>query len=121
MISNIRGRVIITHATYSFLSLLPTEESLAVRGKRLNDTVAERRSKVYGMDVLLTVDVEDNNEHLVADFNYYGRPMFFSGEQTSITLTITNAGKKDIREIWIVPGDTPDVWLDLRDNTPGKW
>ena len=54
----------ITHVTFDFLSLLPVTESLAIRGRRLQDTPQQRQSKVYAPDVLIKVDVEDASQRL---------------------------------------------------------
>ena len=105
----------ITHLTYSFLSLLPVSESLAVRGPRLHQTPAQRQGVVYGPDTVLTVNVEEGGSRLDLSLSRTGgdlrRLILGSGECTNLTLNVRNTGKGNIDEIWIMHSSA--VWFDF--------
>ncbi len=103
----------ITHTTYHFLSLLPVTESLAIRGRRLHDTPLQRQVKTYAPDTVLKVDVEDAAHRLQANFVDDRHLLLAQGECRRMTIWLSNSGKKDVREIWLVPGDSDEIWLDI--------
>lgn len=57
-----------TSISFNFLSLLPCTESLATKGKRLNDTPAQRLGAVYAPDVLVQIDVREAGARLASRF-----------------------------------------------------
>lgn len=105
----------ITHLIYSFLSLLPVSESLAVRGPRLHQTATQRQSVVYGPDVVLNVDFEDDGSRLDLSLSKTNgdlrRLILGSGECAELTLNVRNTGKGNIDDIWIM--HSPAMWFDL--------
>jgi trafficking protein particle complex subunit 8 len=96
-----------THASYTFLSLLPASESLALPGKRLNDTAAQRRAKVHAEDAFLEMPVRkrlgklevhlDDGVHLEDDVLGV-----FNGETRREVLKITNSGNSDAGDLWLL-------------------
>ncbi|KAF8309874.1 ER-golgi trafficking TRAPP I complex 85 kDa subunit-domain-containing protein, partial [Cantharellus anzutake] len=73
------------NAHYSFLSLLRTCESLAVRGKRLNDTPAQRQGNVRAPDAFVVANVRHPVAKLEPRFddtsiNHEDETTFYCGE-----------------------------------------
>lgn len=60
--------LIITGVAYDFLGLLPTVESLARRGRRLQDTPQQRQTITYAPNELLKLDVEEASQELAVAF-----------------------------------------------------
>jgi trafficking protein particle complex subunit 8 len=116
IISNRPASLKITHLNYSFLSLLPVSESLAVRGPRLHQTQAQRQSVVYGPDTVLTVDVEEGGCRLDLSLSRsegdLRRLVLGSGECVELTLNVRNTGKGNVNDIWILHSSS--TWLDLK-------
>ncbi|KAJ3844312.1 ER-golgi trafficking TRAPP I complex 85 kDa subunit-domain-containing protein [Lentinula raphanica] len=104
----------ITHATYSFLSLLPSTESLAVRGKRLYDTAAQRQTPTYAPDVMMQVTVAEASCRLLARVADDAELDLYQGEIQTIRLWLSNVGVKPISEVWLVTGSN-NIWLDEGD------
>lgn len=102
----------ITNVTYQFLSLLPATESLAIRGRRLHDTPLQRQTPTYAPDIILKVEVEDAAHRLQATFVDDRHLVLAQGEYKRMSVWLTNSGKRDISEIWLVPGSDDEVWLD---------
>lgn len=102
----------ITHVVFDFLSLLPVSESLALRGKRLQDTSQQRQTKTYASAVHIKVDVEDAGRRLRANFVDDRHLILIEGEYKRLKLWMTNSGSKPIREIWMVPGREDELWLE---------
>ncbi|KAJ4485976.1 ER-golgi trafficking TRAPP I complex 85 kDa subunit-domain-containing protein [Lentinula aciculospora] len=100
----------ITHATYSFLSLLSSSESLAVRGKRLYNTPAQRQTPTYAPDILMQVAVAEAGCRLVADFVEDEELNLHEGEITSLSLCLSSIGVEPIGEVWLVTG-SDNLWL----------
>ncbi|KAJ3734691.1 ER-golgi trafficking TRAPP I complex 85 kDa subunit-domain-containing protein, partial [Lentinula guzmanii] len=101
----------ITHATYNFLSLLPSTESLAVRGKRLYDTLAQRQTPTYSPDVLMQVNVAEAGCRLLASFVDDDELNLHQGEIRSLKLWLSNIGAGPIEEMWLVAGPN-NLWLN---------
>src|SRR5258708_2153632 len=96
-----------THAHYSFLSLLPTSESLAIRGKLLNDTAAQRQTKMRAADSFVVVNVRHPVAKLEARFddstgNNEDEMAFYCGEIREEYFEIHNLGKSIVSDIWVV-------------------
>ncbi|KAI0348507.1 hypothetical protein BDW22DRAFT_1350734 [Trametopsis cervina] len=109
--------LLVTHATYEFLSLLPVTESLAVRGRRLQDTPQQRQSKVYAPDTLVKIDVEDAGLRVQAHFVDDRHLVLMHGERKHMDVSLMNTGSKSISELWLLTGLHDEVWLDT--NQPG--
>ncbi|KIY70143.1 hypothetical protein CYLTODRAFT_392434 [Cylindrobasidium torrendii FP15055 ss-10] len=110
------GTLVITHATFKFLSLLPSTESLATRGRRLHDTPAQRQQATYASDVKIKVEVVEANQRLLAQFVDDGRMLLLQGETKSLSLWLSNAGTNNVDEVWIVSGSVEQVWVDGSDD-----
>ena len=91
-------------------------ESLALRGKRLQDTVQHRQTKTYASDVVIKVDVEDAGQRLRASFVDDRHLILIEGEYKRLKLWMTNSGSKPIREIWMVPGREDELWLESEES-----
>ena len=103
--------LIFTHAIYDFLSLLPTTESLASRGRRLHDTPAQRQKATYTPDVLVKTEVEEVNHKLVVDFVEDGRLILAQGERKVMRLWFSNTGLRPIRELWMLASPDDVLWV----------
>ncbi|OCH95835.1 hypothetical protein OBBRIDRAFT_767184 [Obba rivulosa] len=103
--------LVIVHAIYDFLSLLPATESLAVRGRRLHDTPHQRQNKVYAPDILIKVDVEETGQRIHANFVDDRHMALAHGECKPLSLNVTNSGTLTINELWIVADDEDEVWI----------
>ncbi|KAI0778588.1 ER-golgi trafficking TRAPP I complex 85 kDa subunit-domain-containing protein [Trametes elegans] len=104
--------LIVTHAAYEFFSLLPATESLAVRGRRLNDTPAQRQGKVYAPDVLIKVEVEEAGQRLHAHFVDDRHLVLAQGEYKHQRVWLTNSGTRPIGELWVLAGEEDELWID---------
>lgn len=98
--------------TYNFLGLLPTRESLARRGRRLQDTPQQRQSVTYASDILIRTDVEEASQELAVSFENDELLVLNEGEHRPVKLWMTNAGCKSIGEIWLVGGPEDQMWLE---------
>ncbi|KAH8102427.1 ER-golgi trafficking TRAPP I complex 85 kDa subunit-domain-containing protein [Cristinia sonorae] len=103
--------LVLTHVRYHFLDLLPAEESLATRGRRLYDTPHQRQNKVYAPDILLRVDVEDALHRLQAGFVDNRHLLLAEGECRQMTVRVLNSGKHPIAELWMVSGSDDELWI----------
>lgn len=105
--------------SYSFLSLLPCTESLAIRGRRLNDTPVQRQGIVYAPDILLGTDVRESGVRLRAEFTSSNEEStdgivtpVFDGELRRDKLSVTNYGSRSISDIWLILPSDGSVWID---------
>lgn len=98
--------------SYSFLGLLPAFESLSVRGRRLQETALQRRSKVYAPDAVPSVRVEAKDQRLAAHFTDSVPDSLVNGEQARLSVHIVNEGSTAIDEIWLVPGPFDELCLE---------
>ncbi|PBK77412.1 hypothetical protein ARMSODRAFT_280722 [Armillaria solidipes] len=103
--------LIITHATYRFLSLLCTTESLASKGKRLHNTPAQRQTPTYTPDVLIKADVAEASHKLLANFVDDRRLVLGHGETRPLALWLSNTGTRPINEVWLVAGAEDEIWV----------
>ncbi|KAJ6519689.1 ER-golgi trafficking TRAPP I complex 85 kDa subunit-domain-containing protein [Mycena sanguinolenta] len=110
-------KLTITHAAYDFLSLLPSTESLAFRGKRLHNTAAQRQHPTYAPDVLLTVDIVEATHKLLVNFVDDEHLILSEGETKSLGLWFGNRGTRPIGEVWMVSGADDELWVSNDDGT----
>src|SRR5262245_60494973 len=106
----------ITKLSYDFLSLLPTMESLAIRGRRLQETALQRQSAMYAPDFFIKIEVEETRNKLVVNFVDDSRLVLVQGESRPMTLWLANAGTRPINEIWMIAGEDDEVWVDSDDS-----
>ena len=98
--------------TYNFLGLFSTRESLAQRGRRLQDTPQQRQNMTYAPDILIRVDVEEASQELAVSFENNELLVLDEGEHKPMKLWMTNEGCKTINEIWLVGGPEDQMWLE---------
>jgi hypothetical protein len=114
--------------SYTFLSLLPCTESLATRGKRLNDTPTQRQSVMHGPDVLVEIDVQESGAQLQSRFiapfemhddtaedKHQEEISVLDGEIRKETLVIKNVGDRKVEDIWLVLPVDGSVWVGGED------
>ncbi|KAF5375128.1 hypothetical protein D9758_000414 [Tetrapyrgos nigripes] len=107
--------LVITHAAYDFLSLLPSSELLSYRGRRLHDTPAQRQKRTYAPDVLMKVEVAEAKHKLLANFVDDRRLSISQGEDRQVRLWLSNTGEASIGEAWIIIGPEDDIWINDED------
>ncbi|OJA16247.1 hypothetical protein AZE42_00079 [Rhizopogon vesiculosus] len=105
----------VTGLAYDFLGLLPTLESLARRGRRLQQTPQQRQTVVYTPDVFLKLDVEEASQELAVAFVDDGQLVLAEGECKRMTLWMSNAGSRNIGEVWVVAGPEDQIWIEPLD------
>ncbi|KAJ7071158.1 ER-golgi trafficking TRAPP I complex 85 kDa subunit-domain-containing protein [Mycena amicta] len=105
----------VTDIAYEFISLLPCTERLAVRGKRLHDTLSQRLNATYGPDVLLKVDVVEETHKLLVHFVEDQLLLLAEGEVKLMQLELENRGTKDVSEVWMVTHPEDHIWLSSED------
>ncbi|KAG8826095.1 hypothetical protein FRC19_009702 [Serendipita sp. 401] len=110
--------LVLTEARYYFFSNLPVKEPLSIRGKRLNDTVAQRQEATYApsqftrvpvrqVGCMLSVEqVDEDDEEGDEDI------VMVQGEIYSVVLRITNRGIEEINEVWLTAADNISIWID---------
>ncbi|EGO05173.1 hypothetical protein SERLA73DRAFT_68802 [Serpula lacrymans var. lacrymans S7.3] len=103
--------LIVSHVTYDFLSLLPSTESLARRGRRLQDTPQQRQTVMYAPDIHVKVEVEEASQKLNVVFADSTPLELLEGERKPITIQMYNAGKRNLGDIWMITGADDEVWL----------
>ncbi|KAF9076140.1 ER-golgi trafficking TRAPP I complex 85 kDa subunit-domain-containing protein [Rhodocollybia butyracea] len=107
----------ITHITYTFLSLLPSIESLAVRGQRLHSTAVQRQTPTYAPDIVMKVAVAEAGCRLLANFSEDKQLVLNQGEVISTKLWLSNTGVEPIAEVWLVVG-SDNLWLNKDEAVP---
>lgn len=112
----------ITHVTFQFLSLLSTTESLATRGRRLQETLAHRETPTYAPDNIVKVEVVEARHKLVVNFvdDDDQRLVLAQGETKPLRMWFTNAGTFPLREVWMVTSSEDEVWVDDESASKGK-
>ncbi|KAI0800868.1 ER-golgi trafficking TRAPP I complex 85 kDa subunit-domain-containing protein [Fomes fomentarius] len=108
--------LVVTHVTYEFFGLLPAMESLAVPGRRLNDTPIQRQGKSYAPDVLTQIAVEEAGQRLHGHFVDDRHLILVQGEYKQQRVWLTNSGTRPIRELWLLPGKDDELWIDAGDS-----
>ncbi|GBE78241.1 hypothetical protein SCP_0111240 [Sparassis crispa] len=106
--------LVITHAVYNFLDLLPATESLAIRGRRLHDTPLQRQTKAYAPDVPIQIEVEEAGQRLHVNFVDDRHLILGQGEYKHLKLSLTNSGTRSIRELWMLTGKDDEIWIDIQ-------
>lgn len=106
----------ITHVTYSFLSLLPVVESLATRGHRLQDTSHQRQNKIYAPDIQIKVEVEDITHRIQTAFVDDRYLILAQGECKRMSVHVLNSGKQPIHELWMIAGSDDEIWVDTNES-----
>jgi len=106
----------ITHAKYDFLSLLPTIESLASRGRRLHETALQRQQPTYAPDSLIQVEVVPSEHRLLVTYIGGERLILLQGENKAIRFCLTNSGSKPINEVWMVSDIDDEIWIGIDDD-----
>jgi len=102
----------VTHLEYDFLSLLPTQESLVRRGRRLQETLQQRLSAMYAPDILLKVEIEDSNLELDVSFEMDEPLIVLEGEYKRMRAWMSNTGSRAIGEVWVLPGPEDQIVFD---------
>ena len=110
-----------TRASYQFFSLLPATESLAVRGRRLNDTPIQRQGRVYAPDVIIKVEVEEAGQRMHAHFVDDRHLILAQGEYKHQSIWLTNSGTRPVSELWVLTGEDDELWIDLGNENSGKF
>ncbi|KAG8949630.1 hypothetical protein FRC04_008376 [Tulasnella sp. 424] len=95
----------VTHFSFKFLSLMPVRESLGIRGRRLNDTVAQQRSVTHASDMFMRVDIKQSGGRLKVRVPRLPSSLGL-GELRSLSILVTNMGTTDISELWAVFGES---------------
>ncbi|KIM32672.1 hypothetical protein M408DRAFT_184959 [Serendipita vermifera MAFF 305830] len=127
----VTGPLGISTAQYSFISKLPVTESLAIPGKRLNETSAQRQDVAYAPPKPLTVsvkqggsilDVELLDDHEEADHDFYDEDdiILLQGEIRRVFMRITNRGVGEVDRIWLTMDESVSVWVDENDGVDSK-
>ncbi|KAI0686194.1 ER-golgi trafficking TRAPP I complex 85 kDa subunit-domain-containing protein [Earliella scabrosa] len=109
--------LVIAHATYEFFALLPCTESLAVRGRRLNDTPIQRQGKVYAPDILIKIEVEEAGQRLHAHFVDDRHLTLAQGKYKHQRVWLTNSETRSISELWLLTGEQDELWVDTDDGS----
>ncbi|KAG2369466.1 ER-golgi trafficking TRAPP I complex 85 kDa subunit-domain-containing protein [Suillus spraguei] len=113
--------LVITGVAYDFLGLLPTVESLARRGRRLQDTPQQRQTITYAPDEFLKLNVEEASQELAVTFMDDGPLVLVEGECKRMKLWMSNTGSRDIGEVWVVPGPEDEIWIGPLDSEEGMF
>ncbi|KAF9244569.1 ER-golgi trafficking TRAPP I complex 85 kDa subunit-domain-containing protein [Melanogaster broomeanus] len=105
-----------TGITYDFLGLLPTRESLARRGRRLQDTPQQRQTVMYAPDILIKLDVEEASQELAVSLANNEPLVLTDGECKQMKLWMSNPGSRTIGEIWLLGGPEDQIWVESSEN-----
>ena len=106
---------------YDFLGLLPTYESLAVRGRRLQETAQQRQSKIYAPDILPKIQVEACDRRIGAAFTDDLTPILAHGETVTMNIQLENIGSVDVGEVWLVHGVGEEVWQGVDESISSEY
>lgn len=103
--------LIIPTVKFDFLTLLPSTESLACKGRRLHDTALQRQQPTYAPDVNMQVQVVPADHRLTVSFVDDQRLTLLQGENRTTNLWLTNAGSHPVSEVWMVCGPDDELWI----------
>lgn len=99
----------VTHITYTFLSLLPNTEPLTWRGARLHATPQQRQGKVYAPDQTVAIEVLPRGARLDVELAEADSRVMCLGELRNAIVRIENpsvgGGAGAVRDIWTVIGE----------------
>lgn len=84
---------------------MPVRESLGIRGRRLNDTMAQQRSVTHASDMFMRVDIKQSGGRLKVRVPRLPSSLGL-GELRSLSILVTNMGTTDISELWAVFGES---------------
>jgi hypothetical protein len=96
-------------------------ESLARRGRRLQDTPQQRQTIAYAPNELLKLDVEEASQELAVAFVDDETLVLAEGECKRMKLWMSNAGSRDIGDVWVVPGPEDQIWIEPLDSGKGMF
>lgn len=115
-------KLVLTDLTYKFLGSIPCSEPLSARGRRLNDTAAQRQEKTYAPDVSVEIETEERRQRLDASFVEDEEVLLLQGERKGLELWINNTGVEDVNEVWMVSGSEDVVWIEnsASERQPGE-
>ena len=113
--------MLLFEARYHFVSNLPVVEPIAIKGKRLNDTLTQRQEATYALSqpikvpvrsggCIVAVELVNEEDEEEDDF------VCVQGEICRSTMRITNRGVEEVSEIWMTTGDSVIIWLDTARN-----
>ena len=68
---------------------------------------------MYAPDILIQVDVEDASQRLQAHFVDDRHLVLAQGEYRRVDVRLKNSGKDKIDELWLVPQNHQEVWVEL--------
>lgn len=74
---------------------------------------------MYAPDVFLKLDVEEASQELAVAFVDDRQLVLAEGECKRMTLWMSNAGSRDIGEVWVVAGPEDQIWIEPLDRQPG--
>ncbi len=86
-------------------------EPLASRGRRLQDTAAQRQTATYAPDVQIKVQVAEASHKLLVNFVDDGQPVLGQGETKALSLWFSNSGTSSVDEAWLVSGFEDQIWI----------
>ena len=95
-----KGMVRLDRITYKLMDVLPVTQSLAKQGPRLNKTPEQRRSRMYGRDTSLLVQIRESIPRIQCTVN--APPRAAVGELVEVTLTLKNVSTSSARNISLV-------------------
>jgi len=105
--------------TYDFLSFLPTTESLAKQGRRLQETLLQRQSRLYAQDIFIEAEIQAASWRLSVNFVDDGhlQVVLAHGECKKMQLWLSNQGILSATDdIWLVTGPEHEYLV----NEPGQ-
>ncbi|KAI6031618.1 ER-golgi trafficking TRAPP I complex 85 kDa subunit-domain-containing protein [Pisolithus microcarpus] len=101
--------IVITDLRYEFLGLLPTKESLARRGRRLQDTLQQRLTPTYAPDIFIKAEIVDDNLELDVSFATTEPLVLLEGEYRWVDMRLSNIGSRAISEVWLLAGPEDQI------------
>lgn len=101
--------LVITDFGYEFLGLLTAKESLARRGRRLQDTLQQRLTPTYAPDIFIKAAIEDDNLELDVSFATVEPLVFLEGEYRWVEMRLSNIGSRAIGEVWLLAGPEDQI------------
>ena len=75
----------------------------------------------YAPDILPKIRVEARDRRLSAVFTDSQPNILAHGEKIECVLQVENVGTQPIGEVWLVHGDSDEIWLGKDEKTPGRF